>query len=84
MYLLRDSKIIFKGAQPPTFEVRGLEPPLCPRGSYDHDTICGNVAEMVLVTEEQSDLDEMENEEMDESVQDTPTELLKIKRWSQT
>ena len=42
---------------------------------YAEDTI---VAEMILVTEEQSDLDEMENEEMDESVHDTPTENKKM------
>ena len=45
---------------------------------YAEDTSCGNVAEMILVTEDQSDLDEMENEEMDESVQDTLTENKKM------
>ena len=38
---------------------------------------------MILVREEQSDLGGMENEEMDECVQDTPTELLKMKRITQ-
>lgn len=45
---------------------------------YAEDRSCGNVAEMIFVTEEQSELDEMENEEMDESVQDTPTENKKM------
>ena len=40
---------------------------------YAEDTSCGNSGEMILVMEEQSDSDEMENEEMNESIQDTPT-----------
>ena len=45
---------------------------------YAEDTSCGNVAEMILVTEQQSDSDEMENEEIDESLQDTPIENKKM------